>query len=200
MRVGLIVTAHRGRVCSSAHGARVLAGKETRNTQGLYAQNDTRWVPWLRSVAGIRGDRFDADVSSNIAANSGKHHDTITSPKLSLIFGPWNTTEFFVNAGQGFHSNDARGMTAQVTARSGDPIDPAVPLVRTRGSELGMRTEWIPGLQSPIALWQLKLDSELVFVGDAGETEASGHVSNAFDVHSHPAEPRTLRLKVAASF
>jgi hypothetical protein len=146
--------------------------KET--SLGLYAQNDTRWLPWLRSVAGLRTDRIGADVSSNIAANSGKRHDTITSPKLSMILGPWDKTEFFVNAGQGFHSNDARGMTAQVTAKSGDPIDPAVPLVRTRGSELGMRTEWIPGLQSSIAMWQLKVDSELVFVGDAGETEASG--------------------------
>jgi len=32
----------------------------------------------------------------------------------------------------------------------------------------------LPGLQSSLALWQLKLDSEIVFVGDAGSTEASG--------------------------
>jgi outer membrane receptor protein involved in Fe transport len=52
--------------------------------------------------------------------------------------------------------------------------DPAVPLVKTKGGELGARTEWIPGLQSSLALWQLQLDSEQVFIGDAGETEASG--------------------------
>ena len=47
------------------------------------------------------------------------------------------------------------------------------PLVRSKGGELGMRTEIVPGLQSSLALWQLKLGSELIFVGDAGETEAS---------------------------
>ena len=141
---------------------------------GLHAENDTRWTPWLRSVLGARVDHIDVDVASSIAANSGQRSDLIASPKLSLIFGPWARTEFFVNAGHGFHSNDARGMTARVAAKSGEPVASAVPLVRTRGSELGVRTELIPGLQSSVALWKLDLDSELVFVGDAGETEASG--------------------------
>lgn len=141
---------------------------------GVHAQNDTRWLPWLRSVAGLRVDHVDADVDSSIAANSGTRSAWISSPKLSVIAGPWEKTEFFFNTGYGFHSNDARGMTAKVTAKTGDAIDSAVPLVRTRGSEMGLRTEALPGLQSSVALWQLKLDSELVFVGDAGETEASG--------------------------
>ena len=43
----------------------------------------------------------------------------------------------------------------------------------SRGSELGLRTEIVPGLQSSLALWQLKFDSELVYIGDAGATEAA---------------------------
>jgi outer membrane receptor protein involved in Fe transport len=39
--------------------------------------------------------------------------------------------------------------------------------------ELGARTEWVPGLQSSVALWKLDFDSELVYVGDAGATEAN---------------------------
>ena len=54
------------------------------------------------------------------------------------------------------------------------PPTAAGALVRSKGSELGLRTEVIPGLQSSLSLWQLKLDSELLFVGDAGATEASG--------------------------
>jgi len=46
--------------------------------------------------------------------------------------------------------------------------------VRSRGVELGARTSAVPGLVSSVALWALDLDSELVFVGDAGGTEASG--------------------------
>jgi hypothetical protein len=36
-----------------------------------------------------------------------------------------------------------------------------------------MRTEVVPHLQSSLSLWRLTLDSELVFKGDAGTTEAS---------------------------
>ena len=92
----------------------------------LYAENSAQWLPWFRSVAGLRGDRFDFKVASSIPQNSGKTNAGIVSPKLSLIFGPWTKTEYFVNYGYGFHSNDARGTTATVdaktrrSARSGD--------------------------------------------------------------------------------
>ena len=46
-------------------------------------------------------------------------------------------------------------------------------MVRSRGAELGLRTELVPGLQSSLSLWTLRLASELLFVGDAGETEPS---------------------------
>ena len=103
----------------------------------LYAENLTQWQPWFRSVAGLRGDRFDFKVSSSIPQNSGKANDSIVSPKLSLVFGPWSKTEYFVNYGLGFHSNDARGTTATVAAKSRDPVDPVTPLVRSKGGELG---------------------------------------------------------------
>ena len=112
--------------------------------------------------------------SLSLAANSGSARDTLVSPKLSLVFGPFAKTELFVNAGRGFHSNDARGTTANVDPRTGDPVDKVPPLVRAKGFELGARTEAVPGLQSSLALWWLNSDSELVYVGDAGTTEASG--------------------------
>ena len=46
------------------------------------------------------------------------------------------------------------------------------PLVRAKGAEIGLRTVRIRGLQSTVALWYLGIDSELLFVGDAGTTEA----------------------------
>lgn len=140
---------------------------------GLYGENSTQWLPWFRSVAGVRADKFFFDVKSSIAANSGKDDAGLVSPKLSFVFGPWSKTEYFANYGHGFHSNDARGTTARVAAKTGDPVGAVTPLARSRGSELGLRTEIVPGLQSSLALWQLRLGSELVFVGDAGETEAS---------------------------
>ncbi len=132
---------------------------------GLYLQNDTPWTPWLRVVAGLRADRYRFRLASSIADHSGSRSAGIVTPKLALILGPWQKTEFFIDYGHGFHSNDARGTTVAAAA--------VTPLVRSRGGELGLRTEIIPGLQSSLALWQLRLASELVFSGDAGDTEAS---------------------------
>lgn len=140
---------------------------------GVYLENTVQWLDWLRTTAGVRYDRYRFDVRSNIVDNSGKVDAGVTSPKLALIFGPWKNTELFVNYGQGFHSNDARGVTVRVSPKDGTAIDPVTPLAKTRGAELGLRTEIVPGLQSSVAWWKLRSDSELVFSGDAGDTSVS---------------------------
>ena len=139
---------------------------------GVYGENTVQWLPWLRSVAGLRYDAYRFKVDSSVEGNSGVAQDHVVSPKLSLIIGPWRRTEFFVNYGKGFHSNDARG-TTQTRLPDGEAAMPVTPLVPSKGMELGARTEWLPGLQSSLALWRLDLASELLFVGDAGETQPS---------------------------
>ena len=133
---------------------------------GVFVSNATHWMPRLRTVAGLRHDAFHFRVDSSNAADSGSRSAGITSPKLSAIFMPRAGSELYLNWGQGFHSNDARGVTAAV--------NPSTPLVKSRGHEIGLRqANWLPGLSSTLAVWQLDLDSELVFVGDAGSTQAS---------------------------
>ncbi|WP_295642711.1 TonB-dependent receptor [uncultured Methylibium sp.] len=140
---------------------------------GLYVQTLVPWTPSFRTVAGVRADHYRFDVQSDNPANPGKANDTLVSPKLSLIFGPFGSTEFYLNAGTGFHSNDARGTTISVDPASGDPVDKVTPLVRSKGYELGARTSLIPGLQTSLSLYRLDIDSELLFIGDAGGTEAT---------------------------
>jgi len=141
---------------------------------GLYADETLQVADKFRMILGVRGDRYDFDVNSDIPQNSGRVNDSIVSPKLSFIFGPWSKTEYFINYGTGFHSNDARGTTITV-----DPSNPSVPaekvtpLVRSFGSEVGLRSELVPHLQTSLSLWQLRLESELLFTGDAGTTEPS---------------------------
>ena len=139
---------------------------------GLFAQNTTEWSKWFRTVAGLRLDSYRFKVASDNAANSGTARDSIASPNLGLIFGPWASTEFYLNAGSGFHSNDARGTTITVDPKSGNPADRVQPLVRSKGIEVGVRTEFIKGLQSAFSVYRLDFDSELVFQGDAGTTSA----------------------------
>lgn len=150
----------------------IRSDKVEESSAGLFAENTVWWHDKLRTVTGLRYDRYQFDVNSSLQGNSGRVSDGIVSPKVSVIFGPWAHTEFFYNLGKGFHSNDARG-TTQTVLPNGNPATPVTPLVGTRGSEVGVRSEWIPGLQSSLAVWQLDIDSELVFVGDAGETEPS---------------------------
>lgn len=140
----------------------------------LYAQNQTYWLPWLRTQAGLRADFTHFAVDSNLAANTGQASDHMLSPKFTAVFGPWNATELYANWGKGFHSNDARGATITVDpANPGTAVDKVKPLVRTTGYELGLRSKPVEGWQTTLALWRLDLASELIFVGDAGITEAS---------------------------
>ena len=128
----------------------------------------------VSAAAGLRYDRVDYDVDSGLAANSGSGSDDLVSPKLSLVFGPWHDTEFFAAAGQGFHGNDIRGATITVDPVDGvTPVDQVTPLVAADGIEAGLRTAILPRMQLSLALWQLEIDSELLFVGDGGTTEAS---------------------------
>jgi hypothetical protein len=55
----------------------------------------------------------------------------------------------------------------------GQPVDRVTPLVRAKGAEVGVRTVALPHLQTTVTWWTLGLDSELVFSGDEGTTEAS---------------------------
>ena len=155
----------------------------------LWGETQVQWLEKFRSTFGLRADTYAFDVASNNPANSGRRSNSIISPKLALVFGPWAATEFYANAGYGFHSNDARGTVASVNpdprpgarpactdgagACSGDTIDRVKPLVRAKGYEVGLRTAPLPGLQSSLTLWRLEIESELLFVGDAGTTTAS---------------------------
>jgi hypothetical protein len=148
---------------------------EVRQTSySAFASLDVGWSSWLRTEFGLRADAFEFDVDGDLAANSGSASDSIVSPKLTLVLGPWADTEIFVNAGAGFHSNDARGTTIRVDPNDGvTPVEQVDALVRARGAEIGVRTAAIPHVQLAASLWGLKLDSELLFVGDGGTTEPS---------------------------
>ncbi|MGK5072338.1 TonB-dependent receptor [Janthinobacterium sp. ZB1P44] len=139
---------------------------------GVYGENSTRWSRSLRTVAGLRADAYRFDVRSDRPENSGTASDHLFSPSLSVIAGPWRDTEAYLNIGNGFHSNDARGTTITLDPKTGEAADKVTPLVRSRGLELGLRSAAIAGLQTSLSLYRLDFDSELLFIGDAGATEA----------------------------
>jgi len=147
-----------------------------------YIQNTTHWTDWLRTTLGWRGDYYNTTVNSLFDANnSGKAGAALGSPKFSMAFGPFYKTELFFGVGMGMHSNDARGSTIrevpvdriQDPNAPSDPINASPLLVRTKGAEVGIRTRLISGLDSTFSVFMLEQASEIVFVGDGGDTEAS---------------------------
>lgn len=138
---------------------------------GLYAESQIEWAPWLRTTLGLRGDGSRYNVTSLVdSRNSGTVNASIVSPKGAVTLGPWKSTEFYVNAGTGFHSNNALGAVLHYDT-NGEAVEPVTPLVRGKGAEFGVRTVAVPHLQSTVSLWTLRLGSELVYNGDIGATE-----------------------------
>ena len=148
---------------------------------GVFYQGEIELTDRFRVMSGVRADLYNFDVRSHIVANVGTHSAGLVSPKLGVVFAPSTKVELYGNFGYGHHSNDARGTTISVDPKTGDPANAVTPLARTRGGEVGVRSILIPKVQTTVALWGLTLDSELVFVGDAGTTEA-GRPSRRFGV------------------
>ncbi len=140
---------------------------------GLFWEGDLDITDKLSANLGVRYDQLYVDVDSDLEANSGSDNDGISSVKGGLAYALNDRWEAYTNIGQSFHSNDARGATIEVDPVSGEAADDVDLLVRGEGAELGLRFYETDRLNVSVAAWLLELDSELLFVGDAGNTEAS---------------------------
>ncbi len=128
-------------------------------------------TPNLRATMGARADWFEADVDALSAQeNGGQADDTLLSPSLGFAWRVNDRLELYANYGQGFHSNDVRGATITTDPVSGTPASQVPILVRSTGYEVGARWH-SDNFNAALAIFELELDSELVFVGDAGATE-----------------------------
>lgn len=103
-------------------------------------------------------DKLNSTQSNSIGKST-------INPKVNLNYQFNQKINFFVRSGTGFHSNDTRVVVAQ----SGNEILP-----RAYGSDIGADMKLWPNLFLNIALWQLDLDQEFVYVGDEGVIEPSG--------------------------
>jgi hypothetical protein len=168
----------------------------------VYAESSVHWRDYFLTTIGLREDQFDFDVkdkllnqngscnlnSDPLGCNTGNKRAAVFNPKLGVVLGPWADTRYFFNIADGYHSNDARGVT-----RSGeDPSAPAVtPLTRATAAEVGLVTNLVPHLTTTFDVFKLKLKSELVFSGDAGDTAPRGattrsglELGNSYEINS----------------
>jgi outer membrane receptor protein involved in Fe transport len=117
--------------------------------------------------AGVRYDYFKFSYTDALLPSFQTQSETrgVVSPKLSLLYKPGHSVQFYVKSGFGFHSNDAR----VVVARQGQDILP-----QAFGTDLGMIWKPAPRILISSAVWYLYLDQEFVYVGDAGIVEPGG--------------------------
>jgi hypothetical protein len=184
--------------------ARVDATLAERNLY-LWAQQELTFSPKVQLQLGLRGDYFTFNVEDHLEGQpavlphaSGYAQQTILSPKANLVVSPTRRLDVFVNAGSGFHSNDARDVIlgqrvedlvrdlrrdgldeAQIDAALvSQNLDPAQreaeTLPRATGGELGFQVRPTNRLLLAAAAWVLDLEREFVYVGDGGFTELSG--------------------------
>jgi outer membrane receptor protein involved in Fe transport len=173
--VGLYATENRQRTKT------VREDRIDQSTISVFFDARTQWTHWLRTNLGLRRDQIRAQSNALAGefnmSNGGTADAGQTSPKLSMVLGPFDLlgqTEFYGNWGYGYHSNDARGATARINPQDGTATE-AVPLiVKAKGSEIGMRATPLRGWNSNLSIWQMALASELVFIGDQGITEPKG--------------------------
>lgn len=148
--------------------------------QYAWVQSLIRIGPKLQVTPGLRTDFYRFNVANQVTADSGAAGSGIVSPKLTAAYEMSHAQELYADFGESFHSNDARGILDTVDPQTlapynaaGQPVLQNTPLVRAAGLEFGYRYSH-GGLNSTLALWQLHLNSELVFDGDAGITSAGG--------------------------
>jgi hypothetical protein len=128
----------------------------------------------LRSTLGVRYDIFQAKVDArSLPDNGGSSRDSKVSLKANLAYRISQPLELYASFGEGLHSNDARGTTIRRDPLTGEPANRVPGLVGSLGAELGAR--WFPAgkLNASLVAWTLDFESELLFIGDAGGTEAS---------------------------
>ena len=90
----------------------VRSDKVGEGSVGIYAENTVHWTDWLRTIVGWRGDYLSgaASIRFSMRPIPARSSAGIGSPKFTMVFGPFNKTEFFFGAGYGMHSNDVRGV------------------------------------------------------------------------------------------
>lgn len=140
---------------------------------GSFANLQFSLTDRLRASVGLRLDFYDFEVDALRAQNSGSKNESLWQPKVNIAYGVNENLELYANYGEGFHSNDARAAINTIDPATGNPSDTLDILVQGEGSELGFRYDTLEGFNFSVAWFELDLDSELVFVGDAGTTEPS---------------------------
>ncbi|WKK66247.1 TonB-dependent receptor [Lutimonas zeaxanthinifaciens] len=138
------------------------------NEQNLNLFGKITWQKnkWMVNL-GLRFDAFGFSYMDKTEADKIKNSkkQAIVSPKLNVAFNATNRFQLYLKLGQGFHSNDARVVTRN---------DSLPTLAKAQGADFGLIWKPSPRVILNTVIWQMNLESEMVWSGDAGTWEPSG--------------------------
>jgi outer membrane receptor protein involved in Fe transport len=183
------------------------------NAGAAYLQATTHWNSQFRSVVGVRADYqhgTDDDllaalhqtyVCSNGAAcpytNGGARGQKLIQPKGSLIYTPRDDLEFYLSAGEGFHSADLRGVNQDRSPAIDLPFTPL--LAKQWGEEVGVRATPRENVTLTIAVYNLWQRSETIIDPDIGQ-DAAGPPSDRYGVEINATYAISKYLEFYGSF
>ena len=151
------------------------------NSVGAYGELSVYPADRIRATLGLRADYYDWEATGSGEAYRVAGDDNLASPKVGVAYRILDGLEAYANWGRGFHSNDARvGAGTDGTAADIGGVDL---LSSSEGAEIGLRFEPTASFNATLVGFHLRLDSELVYVGDAGSTEPSdGSVRRGLEI------------------
>lgn len=116
---------------------------------------------------GVRIDYFKFDYENLLSPvyDNKSENKVLVSPKLNTVYKMSPSLQLFAKTGIGFHSNDTR----VVVANKGEKILPLA-----IGADIGAIYKPMNRLVLNMALWNLYLQQEFVYVGDEAIVEPSG--------------------------
>jgi len=94
-------------------------------------------------------------------------------PQARVVFGPFDKTEFYINAGLGYHSNDRAARPSRQSQAPEQGRSRPCRCWCVQGAEIGVRTQAFSGLDASLALFLLDFDSELLSSAMPATTEPS---------------------------
>ena len=127
------------------------------NNLNVYIDETLETGKWLFN-AGARVDYLHFNF------HDSTQNKAVISPKVNIQYTANEQVQFYLKAGKGFHSNDARA----VIGNSGLQTLPAA-----YGADLGLNWKPVPHLYINAALWYLYLQQEFVYTDD-GTIEPGG--------------------------
>jgi outer membrane receptor protein involved in Fe transport len=153
---------------------------------GLYVDSNTRWTSWLRTDLGLRYEYYagqDRSLLPGTVFSTTPFNKAVDllQPKADIVLGPWWNTEFYLSAGRGFHSDDLRGVSGTVPLEGLGGTGRSPLLVKADSAEVGVRTNIIPKVHVQVAVFNIRLDSEVIYDQDEG-IDQPGPTSDRYGV------------------